>query len=170
MGDTIIIDTREKDRAIETIKKQFDEAGVKYISSKLYVGDYQLLSNGHKVIDRKQNLSELCSNVCQQHERFRAELLRAKENNIQLTILCEHGKGIDCLEDVIFWTNPRSIRRIKGSDGKWIDVKTKATTGQTLYNILSTLKRKYGVQFEFCDKKDTGKRIMELLRNDSRRD
>ena len=166
---TIIIDTREKERAIKAIKKHFDENGIKYVSSKLFVGDYQRIDNGRVVVDRKQNLTELCSNVTQDHERFRRELIKAQENEIQLVILCEHGNGIECLEDIIFWQNPRSIKRVK-VDGKWQTVKTKATSGQTLYNILTTLNRKYGVQFEFCDKKNTGKRIVEILSNDSRGD
>ena len=151
LTDTIVIDSREKERAIKLIKKYFDDNNIKYISSKLFCGDYQFLSNGNRVVDRKQNLSELCQNVCQDHDRFRRELVRAQENRIQLIILCEHGKDIECLEDIIFWENPR----LKKSP--------KATTGQTLYNILSTLQRKYGVQFEFCTKEQTGKRIVELL-------
>lgn len=157
MTDTIVIDSREKERAIKLIKKYFDDNNIKYISSKLFCGDYQFLSNGNRVVDRKQNLSELCSNVCQDHERFRRELIRAQENDIQLIILCEHGKDIECLEDVIFWENPRRKKS------------PKATSGKTLYNILSTLERKYGVKFEFCEKSDTGRRIIELLEYDGRR-
>ena len=159
---TIQYDTREHARQIERIRKQFDEFGVKHFSSKLYVGDYMSLDNPRLIVDRKQNLSELCSNVCQQHERFRAELVRAKENGIQLVILCEHGKGIETLEDVIFWQNPRATTR-KKVDGKWQEVHTKAMNGETLYKILSTLHRKYGVEFQFCTKDETGKRIIELL-------
>lgn len=72
----IQIDTREKQRAIRKIIKTFDENGVKHFSSKLPVGDYMSLDNPRLIIDRKQNLQELCGNVCQQHERFKKELLR----------------------------------------------------------------------------------------------
>ena len=148
---TIQIDSREKTKAIKKIIAEFDKQGIKYYISKLWAGDYMSLDNPRLIVDRKQNLSELCQNVCQDHDRFRRELVRAQENRIQLIILCEHGKDIECLEDIIFWENPR----LKKSP--------KATTGQTLYNILSTLQRKYGVQFEFCTKEQTGKRIVELL-------
>ena len=153
LGDymTIQIDSREKTKAIKKIIAEFDKQGIKYYISKLWAGDYMSLDNPRLIVDRKQNLSELCQNVCQDHDRFRRELVRAQENRIQLIILCEHGKDIECLEDIIFWENPR----LKKSP--------KATTGQTLYNILSTLQRKYGVQFEFCTKEQTGKRIVELL-------
>ena len=63
----IIIDTREKPKAIEKIVKEFDLQGIKYVRSKLFGGDYQSLDNARLVIDRKQDLQELCGNVCQQH-------------------------------------------------------------------------------------------------------
>jgi hypothetical protein len=162
---TIQIDTREKPRAIKKILAAFDAENVDYFVSKLYVGDYQSFDNPYLIVDRKQNLTELCSNVTQGHERFRRELLRAQEHGIQLVILCEHGNGIKDLEDVIFWENPRRKRRKKVS-GKWQTVVTKATSGETLYKILVTLNRKYGVRFEFCDKAETGRRIMEILKDD----
>lgn len=159
----IQIDSREKARAITKIVEEFDRRGIRHPVSKLMVGDYMNYDNPRLIIDRKQNLSELCSNVCQQHERFRAELVRAQENEIQLVILCEHGKGIKSLENVIWWDNPRSVKRIKGADGRWRNVETKAMQGDVLYKILCTMQRKYGVQFLFCDKKETGRRIVEIL-------
>ena len=68
---TIQIDSREKARAIKKILAAFDKAGIDYFVSKLYVGDYQSYDNPYLIIDRKQNLTELCSNVTQGHERFR---------------------------------------------------------------------------------------------------
>ena len=152
----IQIDSREKAKAIKPILAEFDRKGITHPVSKLFVGDYMNYDNPRVIVDRKQNLTEICSNVCQDHDRFRRELIRCQENGIQLIILCEHGKGIESLEDVLFWENPRRKKS------------PKATSGETLYNILSTLTRKYGVQFEFCNKEETGKRIVELLSNDSR--
>lgn len=158
----ILIDSREKARAIKGIVAEFDSRGINHYSSKLFVGDYMNLDNPKVIVDRKQNLTELTSNVCQDHERFRRELQRAKDAGIQLIILVEHGNGINCLEDVIFWDNPRRHKRIK-KDGKWQTVETKAMKGETLYKVLQTQQRKYGVRFEFCDKDETGNRIIETL-------
>lgn len=158
----IFIDSREKQRAIRNIVKEFQEQGVKFVTNKLYVGDYQSAENPKIVVDRKQNLSEICSNVCQDHDRFRRELTRAQDAGIKIIILIEHGKDITCLEDIIFWENPRGIVRNK-VDGKWQNVKTKATTGETLYKILTTLQEKYGCEFQFCTKEETGKKIIDLL-------
>ena len=158
----IQIDSREKAKAIQKIIAEFDRQGIKHPVSKLIVGDFMNYDNPRVIVDRKQNLTEICSNVCQDHDRFRRELLLAKENGIQLIILCEHGKDIKSLEDVIFWKNPRSEKR-KKIDGKWQTVHTNAMKGDVLYKILTTLEEKYGVRFEFCDKDETGKKIVEIL-------
>ena len=97
----IQIDSREHQKVIDGIKKAFDAAGEKWFVSKLYVGDYMNYDNPRLVVDRKQNLSELCGNVCQQHERFRAEIIRANEAGIKLVFLCEHGKGIEKLDETV---------------------------------------------------------------------
>lgn len=159
---TIQIDSREKARAIQKIIAEFDRQGIRHPISKLMVGDYMNYDNPRLIVDRKQNLTELCSNVCQDHDRFRRELMLANENGIQLIILCEHGKEIECLEDVIFWENPRRKKR-KQIDGRWQTVETKAMTGETLYKVLTTQQRKYGVEFVFCTKEETGKKIIEIL-------
>lgn len=148
---TIQVDTREKARAIEGIIKEFDKQGVTHFSSKLYVGDYVNLENSFLVVDRKQNLLEVCSNVCQQHKRFVNEIRRAKAAGIKIIFLVEHGKNIKSLEDVKEWVNPR----LKESP--------LAVSGERLYKILSTLERTYGVEFQFCDKRNTGKKIIEIL-------
>lgn len=67
---TIQIDTREKQRAVKQIISHFDKHGIKHYPSKLYVGDYMNLDNPRVIIDRKQNLSEIYTNVCQGHKRF----------------------------------------------------------------------------------------------------
>ena len=158
----IQIDSREKAKAIQKIIEEFDRQGIKHPVSKLMVGDYMNYDNPRVIVDRKQNLTEVCSNVCQDHDRFRRELVLAKENGIQLIILCEHGKDIKSLEDVIFWKNPRSEKR-KKIDGKWQTVQTNAMKGDVLYKILTTLQEKYGVRFEFCEKDETGRKIVEIL-------
>ena len=147
----IQIDTREKAKAIRQIVRTFDNEGIGHFSSKLFVGDYMNIDNPRIIVDRKQNLLEVCSNVCQDHQRFRAELIRAKECGIRLVILVEHGEGIESMEDVIFWENPRRAKS------------PKAINGDRLYKIMRTIERKYGCRFAFCDKRHTGKEIIKWL-------
>ena len=84
---TVLMDTREKPQAVQTIMKQFEASGVRVIRTKLLVADYQLFDNPHLVVDRKANLQELVGNVCQQHKRFAAELSRAQEVGISVVVL-----------------------------------------------------------------------------------
>lgn len=148
---TVQIDSREKPRAITRILAEFQKQGVKYYTSKLYVGDYMNLDNPRLVIDRKQNLNEVALNVCQEHKRFVDELTRARDAGIHLIILVEHGRSIETLEDVIWWDNPR------------LQVSPKAMTGEKLYKIMCTISEKYGCEWAFCQKANTGKKILELL-------
>ena len=160
------VDTREHAKEWERIKGQFDTLGVQYFRSKMYVGDYQSLDNPRLVIDRKKDLQEICGNVCQQHERFKAELLRAKEQGIKLVILCEHGADIKSLEDVFFWQNPRKYQiRWKTVNGKRVKdvISAKAVDGNQLYKSLCTIRDRYFVDFQFCSKEETGKKIIEIL-------
>lgn len=160
------VDTREHAKEWERIKGQFDTLGVQYFRSKMYVGDYQSLDNPRLVIDRKKDLQEICGNVCQQHERFKAELLRAKEQGIKLIILCEHGADIKSLEDVYFWQNPRKYQiRWKTVNGKRVKdvISAKAVDGNQLYKSLCTIRDRYNVDFVFCQKEETGKKIIEIL-------
>lgn len=166
----IQVDTREHTKEWERIQKQFDSIGVQYFRSKMFVGDYQSLDNPRLVIDRKKDLQELCGNVCQQHERFKAELIRAMENGIKIVILCEHGEDIKSLEDVFFWQNPRKYQvRWKTVNGKRVKMvlSEKAVDGNQLYKSLCTIRNRYNVDFVFCTKEQTGKKIVEILNNDS---
>lgn len=166
----IQVDTREHKAEWERIQKQFDDMGIKYFRSKMYVGDYQSLDNPRLVIDRKKNLQELCGNVCQQHERFKAELIRALQQNIKIVILVEHGEDVKTLEDVWFWENPRKHeirwRMVNGKRVRTVQSE-KAVDGSQLYRSLKTIKDRYNVDFAFCTKEQTGQKIVEILNNDS---
>lgn len=147
----IVIDTREKPDVIRGIKKHFDDVGQTYIVRGLLVGDYQYYHNPSYVIDRKHSISELCQNVLSaDHKRFKRELEKTKQLGSRLCILVEED-GFQSLEDVKHWVNPRRKKNLK------------SPTGRTLYKALDTIKWRYDVDIEFCDRVDTGKKIIELL-------
>ena len=148
---TIQIDSREKARAIQKILAEFEKRDIKHFVSKLPVGDYISLDNPRFAIDRKQSLAEVAVNVGQDHARFKRELERAEEYGIKLIFLVEHGGSIKTLEDVQNWVNPR------------LKEHPLALTGPRLYKIMLTMQNKYGIEWHFCDKRCTGKRIIELL-------
>ena len=97
----IQVDTREHKKEWKRIESHFQSAGAEYFRSKLYIGDYCNVDNPRLVIDRKKDLLELIGNVTQQHERFKAELVRAQEKGFKIIILCEHGEEIESLEDIM---------------------------------------------------------------------
>lgn len=174
----IQIDSREKEKAIGKILEYFDKAGIQHFVSKLYVADYMSYDNPRLVVDRKQNLNELCANLSDvpkknkdrtikkdkdgkpltERKRFLTELEKAKKAGISIVVLCEHGGKIKTLDDVRAWENPR----LKESP--------LTLSGERLYKLLRTLELsdKYDVVFLFCDKRNTGRRIVEILSGDKR--
>lgn len=159
-------DTRERPSELKRILKQFDKLGVSYFKSKLYVGDYMSLDNPRLVIDRKKDLLELCGNVTQQHERFRNELIRAREQGIHIIVLCEHGEGIESVDDVLFWENPRLKEYdwvMQDHHPVMVQKYPKATTGKQLFECMLTISERYGIEFRFCDKSNTGAEIVKIL-------
>lgn len=146
---TVQVDSRE--RKFDHVKAAFDQLGVKWFVSKCVVGDYVSLDNARLAIDRKQNLAELVGNVCQEHDRFRRELLRARDLDIKLLFLIEHGDNISELSDVRHWRNPRCA------------VSPYAMEGWELYRRLVSIENKYGTTFYFCTKEHTGEWIIKLL-------
>lgn len=172
----IQIDSREKARAIKKIEAEFDRQGIQHPISKLIVGDYMNYDNPRLIVDRKQNLTEVCGNLTQQHERFRREALLAKELGIQLVILVEDGLKVKSLADVESWVNPRRWQYCKKygiSTRGNVDAEIEEfircggakqpTPGPQLAKMMRTMAERYGIQWEFCCKNDTGKRIIELL-------
>ena len=142
----VIVDTREKKNA--HILKYFTAHQIEYKLQKMDVADYQLEGADMLVVDRKQNLDELARNLMNRsdHARFWKEVRRAKERSTKLIVLCEHGGQI------------KNIKSVAGWHSKYSPV-----SGRALMDEIYRVHIAYGVEFLFCDKRSTGKRILELL-------
>ena len=151
----IIIDSREKPRAITKILAEFDRQGIQVVRRALNFADYWNPDNSGKIIDRKQNLLEVGSNVVQDRKRFLREIERCNRAGCHMIVLVEHGGRIRSLEDVINWKNPR------------LKVSPLAVSGERLYKIMKQLELTYGIEWQFCSKVQTGKKIIEILRGES---
>lgn len=153
----IEIDTREKPKAIEKIIDYFQQNEIKYIRSKLYYGDYRIMESPLLVIDRKQNIAELAKNCTVDHKRFRAELERCKDVGGQLVILVEQNVYSDRgnkvrvkeISDLMLWSSPHTTIR-----------------GEQVFRVLASWCARYPVRVEFCEKRCTGKRIIEILKEE----
>lgn len=150
----IFEDTRNKPEKNAHIRKQLEELGYKVERTKIYCGDYTFPTNQSICVDTKKDMNEVEGNLIHDHERFKAECIRAKEAGIKLVILIQDPK-LKVLGDVFQWFNVRS---------KW---SSKAATGRQLAKMMYTMQDRYGVKFEFTTKSNVGKRIIEILRGDS---
>ena len=141
----LIVDSREK--KWEHIAAYIDRNGIEYEVKKLDVGDY-MLEGGRVSVDRKRNLSELSHNLMNRadHSRFWKEVRRAREQGIKLYILCEHGGKVKSIQDVAQWSDKYS-----------------GVSGRALMERIYKCHIAYGVEFLFCDKRSTGRRIIEIL-------
>ena len=147
----IWIDTREKPQAIRNIIAYFDKNNIEWVKAKLDTGDYMVEGHPELVVDRKQSLSEISHNLLSPDRgRFYREVRRARAFGIRLVILCEHG-GIHGLEDVKKWAP-----------------KYGQVTGRALADAIFRLEIGYGVPTLFCDKRSTGRRIVEILKGETK--
>ena len=147
----IIVDTREKPRAVVKILAEFDRQGVEYVRRALNFADYWNPENPKVIIDRKQNLTEVAQNVIQGRKRFVREIERCNRQKCHMIVLVEHGGKIKSLEDVARWNNPR------------LRESPYAVSGERLFKIMKAMESYYGIEWQFCDKGHTGKKIIELL-------
>lgn len=74
----ILEDSRQQPGKHENIRRWLDARDIPVRRCKLYVGDYIIANRGDVAVDTKMDVRELISNVYQEHERFRAECLRAQ--------------------------------------------------------------------------------------------
>lgn len=149
----LISDTREKKNA--HILAYFDEVGLKYEICKLDFGDYMDVYRPEICIDRKQNIAELAKNVVgKDRDRFVRELERAQAAGSKLVILVEQNRykdrdnwiRVNNISDLMLWSSPHTKIR-----------------GERVFRSLSGLIHKYNISVIFCDKRVTGKKIMEII-------
>ena len=150
----LLIDSREKPKAINGILRHLASNGIKYDVTKLYFGDYMNYAKPNRVIDRKHNIAELAINCTRDRKRFKRELERVKATGSELILLVEQNSfkdreqtiSVETIEDLMLWTAPKGVVR-----------------GEQVYRVLVSWCHKYPLRVEFCHKSDTGQRILELL-------
>lgn len=141
----IICDTRE--RKNEHILKWFDRHGIPYITATVHTGDYVISDRNDIAVERKMSCSELSHNLLSHDKgRFYREIRRAHEAGIKLYVVCEHGHGIESIQDVAKWENPYG-----------------RVSGKMLREAIYKCAIGYGCEFIFCNKRQTGKVICEIL-------
>lgn len=147
----LICDTREhwthggsKDAHIRDWLERYN---IPYVVQKLDVGDYAL-PGGTIAVDRKQNLDEVSKNLTNPADssRFMREVRRAHAAGIHLVVLVEHGRNIKTMDDVRNWTSVYT-----------------GVHGNYLARQMHRLELAYKVRWDFCDKRTTARKIIEIL-------
>ena len=144
MSIKLQIDSREKKN--EHILRYFDRHGIDYEIRKLDIGDY-MLEGGTISVDTKRSVDELASNMLNRndHARFLREAKRAADSGIKLIVLLETSK-YKAIPDLREWRSKYS-----------------GISGRSLMDAVYKTHIAYGVEFLFCPKISTGRRIIELL-------
>lgn len=153
----IEIDSREKPKAIKSIIKYFEHEGISYVTNKLLFGDYCDYNKPGIVVDRKHNIAELAANCTREHERFRRELERARNAGATLYILVEqnryvsHGDTIrvERIADLIRWSSKYSMVK-----------------GEKVFRVLVGWMKEFPLHVVFCDKRQTGRMIVQIIYGD----
>lgn len=155
----IICDSREQKNA--HILRYFERNGIEYQVRKMDTADYMVEGQQNIVIDRKQNLDEICANLTYKGKkanenggkgipsnvaRFWREVRRAYEDKIKLVVLIEHGENIKSLADVAAWGGSRS-----------------GISGRKLVDEMDRLSAAYDVEWQFCGKSETAAKILKIL-------
>ena len=142
----IIIDTREK--KFEHITAYFDKHNIPYEVRKLDTGDYMNTDNPDVIVDRKQNLQEICTNLSYGKEnvsRFTRECKRAFEDRVRFVVLIE-GTSYREVSQIMDWKSKYSKH-----------------TGRWLVKEMFRLTMAFGVEWILCRKNETAKKILEIL-------
>lgn len=138
-----------------------------------------LLAVTHTTIDTKQDMEEVYGNLIgKAHRRFRDEAILAQQNGIRFIVLVEDGTKIKTLDDVAGWKSKRFwkyCRDNKIPTGGDVEAEVAEFVnhggpkppvyGAQLMKAMRTMSEKYGIIWDFCSKVQTGRRIVEILRD-----
>lgn len=152
-GDYVLADNIETTERIYT-----DRTGVERTSTKVSI------KAGSVSVDTKQDVLEIMGNIMhsKDHDRFRRECIKAQEAGCQLVILTEEIPPCGMLE---LWTPPTFEHTTRyHRAGQPV---TRANPA-LLRKCMDTMTERYGVQFVFCEKSQTGRVLLSLLKGEYR--
>ncbi len=174
--------------------KWWSEQGVEIVRIPLPVGDYvmnnskiedvinrkakrgvdlkkmDLMGTYNISVDSKQSIMELISDFQADHERFRDELLLAKNNGIKLYIVIEndfqwisqrkniYNTPVKEIKDLFRWKNPRAFIFKQGKQAY-----PNCAKGSWLAKCCMTCEAKYDCKFVFCTPAESAEVITKIL-------
>lgn len=140
----LIEDTRNKIGKHNNIFAYCKKHNIEIRRQALNVGDY-MLPNGKIAVDTKKDILELANDLYSDKLAFNKKYKKCLKDEIKLIVLTEE-KPTD-RKSLMSWKSERT--RING---------------KFLCDMMFTIKLSYGVEFIFCDRKDTAKILIKLLK------
>lgn len=154
MGAYLLEDTRQKIGKHDLKREWWARRGVGLIRSKLAFGDYCLPPE--VVVDTKASIYELAMDIDHEHERFKREMVAARDAGTVLVVLVENDDGVESLFDLSCWSeDPAHFAARKGAK--------RPIDGMRLAHACATMEERYGVRFEFCAPGDSAEKVLEIL-------
>lgn len=149
--NVLLEDTRNQSGKHEEKHAVWEQSGVRLRRCKLPYGDYCLPPA--KSVDTKANMAEIAQNIGgKEHRRFINECIAARDDGCHLIILVENEDGIESIEDVERWRNPRE------------EYSPNCIQGPRLAKAMRTIQERYGCVFLFCRPDEAADMITDLLR------
>ena len=161
-------DTRQR-VARHTAKHDWWEAhGVDVVRHVLVTGDYMTVGVP-ATVDTKASLDELAMDLGRDHRRFRAELVRARDSGLALTVLVESDPMFNDLGVLARWPGRCSrcdLYRRRLCTPRLRDCKVHASVpmqGSVMARQIETMTARYGCEFRFCDPAESARTVCDLL-------
>lgn len=149
-------DDRQKEGKHELKHDYWTQIGARVARVRLPFGDYAYIHD--VVVDTKRDIYEVVSNIEHDHERFREECICAREHGCRLVILVENLDGVKSLDDLARWEESNEHFHKRGGKRKF--------HGKRLAAAMSTMTRRYGVEWDFCTPNESARRVLEILGGD----
>lgn len=149
----LIEDSRQQAGKHEAKHEWWARHNVSLTRCKIAVGDY--CKPPEKSVDTKKDMSEIAQNIggsAEEHQRFINELKLARDIGCKLFVLIENEDGIETIEDVERWINPRTIES------------PKCIQGRQLAKAMRIIENRYSCTFLFCKPEEAAEIILDLLR------
>lgn len=165
----LIEDTRQKAGKHQLKREYFNKNGIIVTRAKLDYGDYMILTDEadptnkmpRTTVDTKKDIFELAQDIDQEHKRFKAECVGARDNNYELIVLVENNDDVHNIGDLMKWTEPEEHFLMRKRRSK--NPRTRRIEGTRLARACMTMSERYGVVFLFCTPEEAGKVVVDLL-------
>ena len=149
----IQVDTRQKLGKHDEKHGGLERMGYTLLRSKLAFGDYAKLPP--IVVDSKADIYELAMDIDQEHERFRAELVGARDLGVRMVVLVENEDGVRDLDGLRKWREPEASFRKRRAKMRYY--------GSRIAAACETMRERYGVEFAVCAPEDAADFVLDIL-------